>query len=249
MHYYILPYFICGPSLAAHRQCTFVLHRDWTRSENQERYQRKVATPSFEAHCTTQWFFESKTTACVFLLLQFDEFFLVRLNFFHRFWNKVVFESKWEQLVDFWRKKSVKSKCWKRWVIQNRPFETWLPSKMTEHNLYSKVNLTILFSISYWKLSIFFFGVYFFGPYWFFSWICSCQRQNLSYKFDDRTQTQLCCSKVNLTFIYPMLSLKIIDILKRNDEYFSRDLFLWPLLIFSLNSCQKNWMCLEVMHF
>ena len=104
MHYYILPYFICGPSLAAHRQCTFVLHRDWTRSENQERYQRKVATPSFEAHCTTQWFFESKTTACVFLLLQFDDFFFVKLNFFHRLWTKSCLWIEWEQLVDFWKK-------------------------------------------------------------------------------------------------------------------------------------------------
>lgn len=86
MHQYILPYFICGPSLAAHRQCTFVLHRDWTRSENQERYQRKVATPSFEAHCTTQWFFESKTTACVFFSAAavWRFFCFVKPNFFHR---------------------------------------------------------------------------------------------------------------------------------------------------------------------
>ena len=156
MHYYILPYFICGPSLAAHRQCTFVLHRDWTRSENQERYQRKVATPSFEAHCTTySMVFRVKNYCMCFSAAAVWRFFFVKLNFFHRLWRKkFVFESKWEQLVDFWKKNSVKSKCWKRWVIQNRPFETWLPSKMTEHNLYSKVNLTILFSISFWKLLI-----------------------------------------------------------------------------------------------
>ena len=201
MHYYILPYFICGPSLAAHRQCTFVLHRDWTRSENQERYQRKVATPSFEAHyCTTQWFFESKTTACVFLLLQIDDFFSVRLNFFHRLWTRSCLWIKVGTTCWFLKKKSVKSKCWKRWVIQNRPFETWLPSKMTEHNLYSKVNLTILFSISYWKLSIFFFGVYFFGPYWFFSLICSCRRQYFSLSI---FLYVLGCSKVNLTIFIP----------------------------------------------
>lgn len=105
MHYYILPYFICGPSLAAHRQCTFVLHRDWTRSENQERYQRKVATPSFEAHyCTTQWFFESKTTACVFLLLQFDDFFLSSSTFFIDFDQEVVFESSGNNLLIFEKK-------------------------------------------------------------------------------------------------------------------------------------------------
>ena len=110
-------------------------------------------------------------------------FFFVKLNFLHRLWRKNCLWIKVGTTCWFLKKKSVKSKCWKRWVIQNRPFETWLPSKMTEHNLYSKVNLTILFSISYWKLSIFFFGVYFFGPYWFFSWICSCQRQYFSLSF------------------------------------------------------------------
>ena len=105
MHYYILPYFICGPSLAAHRQCTFVLHRDWTRSENQERYQRKVATPSFEAHCTTySMVFRVKNYCMCFSAAAVWRFFFVKLNFFHRLWPRSCLWIEWEQLVDFWKK-------------------------------------------------------------------------------------------------------------------------------------------------
>ena len=174
-----------------------------TRRGTKERLQPQVLK-----HTALLNGFSSQKLLHVFFCCCSLTIFFVKLNFFHRLWTK---NCLWncKQLVDFLNKKSVKSKCWKRWVIQNRPFETWLPSKMTEHNLYSKVNLTILFSISYWKLLIFFFGV-FFWPLLILFWIFSCKRQNLSYHFDDRTQLVLSCSKVNLTVFTPFYHKKLL---------------------------------------